>query len=701
MKKILSLLLVFMLVFTLAGCKKDDRPTIEFHLNGGSGETTLKAEVGEEITISNPTKEGYMFDGWFLDEALTSPFNPTKMPSGGLTLYAKWTMGTPTITMVLNGGIGEESVTGSPGSAITVTDPTKDGFVFGGWYLESTFETEYTFSTIPNEDVTVFAKWDTVSYTFSVVANIEDSMPVHSAGDIVDGLQTYNVSAPVVEGYEFSHWRVLNTTAALSQESVYLYSVSEDTVLEAVYFPKVVEPELFYETGFEDGNKGSYATANVDLSGETWEFNDALIGNLATDLSVSGNSVRIRNGFIQSQFSASDLAQVIFSAGTYGNDSDGLVTFSISPDGVTWTEVDSFMSTGELVEKSYVFDSAMFTSLGLDSNDSYYFKISSSESGRTNIDDFSIYTGEGTVVDDTPLYVITFTEDMEYSYLIDEVVDLEECVATHPTLGATTCDISGTVDNTTAGSYLITYSKTDEFGNTVVEVITITIISESNTDLLLIDLMAYYDDAEGLHGTSLMDALHDIINNGFSGVTYGEARYILDDTDEDPNNPNNLILVYLGTSINGNWDSGSTWNREHLWPQSLLGVSANNGTVNSASDLYNLMPSNPGENSTRGNSPYSEMGLGYEPRDEVKGDIARALFYMMIMYDELDLVNHSPGVHEMAYLDELIEWHLEDPVDDFEMNRLEVIYGAQHNRNPFVDYPHFVELIWFYNTTAN
>jgi len=219
---------------------------------------------------------------------------------------------------------------------------------------------------------------------------------------------------------------------------------------------------------------------------------------------------------------------------------------------------------------------------------------------------------------------------------------------------------------------------------------------DADPEMLLLDLMTYYDNAEGLYGDDLKSALHTIINTGFVGVTYGEARTILDDSDQDPNNSNNLILVYLGTSISGVWDSGATWNREHVWPQSLLGESANNSVVNKASDLYNLMPSDTGENASRGSSPYSSIGLGYEPRDEVKGDVARALFYMMIMYEDLELVNMFPNLHEMGYLDELLSWHFADPVDDFELNRLDVIFGEQLNRNPFVDYPHFVELIWFH-----
>jgi endonuclease I len=66
------------------------------------------------------------------------------------------------------------------------------------------------------------------------------------------------------------------------------------------------------------------------------------------------------------------------------------------------------------------------------------------------------------------------------------------------------------------------------------------------------------------------------------------------------------------------------------------------------------------------------------------------------MYEELNLVDYAPSIYEMGYISELLQWHLDDPVDDYELNRLEVIYGEQNNRNPFVDYPHLAELIWFY-----
>ncbi len=212
----------------------------------------------------------------------------------------------------------------------------------------------------------------------------------------------------------------------------------------------------------------------------------------------------------------------------------------------------------------------------------------------------------------------------------------------------------------------------------------------------------YYQGADGLYGYELEVFLNELLNSTLSGITYGEARYILDDTDQDPNNPGNVILVYAGTSVSGVWDDGSTWNREHVWPQSFLDSSADNSTINSASDLHNLKPANPGFNSSRGNKYFgnSTTPQTYLVRDEVKGDIARILFYMDIMYDKLSLINANEGeIYEMGNLEVLLQWHELDPVDQFEMNRNDIIYSYQGNRNPFIDHPELVDKIYNYRTT--
>jgi endonuclease I len=274
-------------------------------------------------------------------------------------------------------------------------------------------------------------------------------------------------------------------------------------------------------------------------------------------------------------------------------------------------------------------------------------------------------------------------------------VEAALCSATDDVDGPVTCDYSGYVDKSIAGSYIITYTAIDSSNNETVIAVTHTVIDESNPGGGII-LTEYYATVDGLTGQALVLELRSIINTGLTRVTYGDTRYILDETDADPNNSSNLILLYLGTSVSGVWDLGVTWNREHVWPQSLLGVPADNDTKNAASDLHNLKPADPATNSSRGNKFYDVATDtdSYLPRAEVRGDIARILLYMTVMYEIYTLVNTTPTVYQMAMLDVLLQWNLDDPVDDFERNRNEVIFTYQHNRNPFIDYPEFVSMIW-------
>jgi endonuclease I len=212
--------------------------------------------------------------------------------------------------------------------------------------------------------------------------------------------------------------------------------------------------------------------------------------------------------------------------------------------------------------------------------------------------------------------------------------------------------------------------------------------------------MPYYQGISGLVGLELELTLRIIINSNLIRKSYDSARQILWETDRDPNNSNNLILVYLGTSVSGVWDGGVTWNREHVWPQSKM-MNPTNTNIGVATDLHNLKPADPGINSSRGNRYYDSVAIpnvSFTPRAEVRGDLARILFYMVIMYDYLKLIDLEPdqplAVYRMAMLSVLLQWHDDDPVDDFERNRNNVIFSHQKNRNPFIDYPHLVDLIW-------
>jgi len=305
---------------------------------------------------------------------------------------------------------------------------------------------------------------------------------------------------------------------------------------------------------------------------------------------------------------------------------------------------------------------------------------------------------------DTTPPVITL-DSSQTTYAVDATVPLG-CTAVDNVDPSVDCTYTGTVDSSIEGTYDITYSSTDASANTATLIVTYTI--GTVVDPLNIDMDTYYDSAEGLSGAALEAALTLIINNGFDGVTYGESRYLLDDTDADPAIAGNVILVYLQVSEVGEWYCPTTndcnWNREHVWPQSLLGVSADNGTTNVASDLHNLKPADSGENSSRSNKFFDNLTTtdAYEPPDEVKCDIARILFYMTVMYNEssgydlelIDITSGEPNIYQMGNLATLLAWHELDPVDAFEEARNEAIFGYQHNRNPFIDYPHLVELIW-------
>lgn len=146
------------------------------------------------------------------------------------------------------------------------------------------------------------------------------------------------------------------------------------------------------------------------------------------------------------------------------------------------------------------------------------------------------------------------------------------------------------------------------------------------------------------------------------------------------------------------WDPNNNWNREHVWPQSLLGASASPSVRNIASDPHNLRASNPSVNSSRGNKYFDTLtgAYTYFPGDAHKGDVARILLYMTVRYTDLSLVDGAPSTYQMSRISLLLTWHNDDPVDAFEEQRNNVIYSYQGNRNPFIDNPSWFETVWNY-----
>ena len=225
---------------------------------------------------------------------------------------------------------------------------------------------------------------------------------------------------------------------------------------------------------------------------------------------------------------------------------------------------------------------------------------------------------------------------------------------------------------------------------------------------------SYYDSINpgsltgGMNGT-LRQALTSLIKPAgyytYSGSGASNLSTILQYADEDPNNSNNMIYFYTQASVTKN--AASSWNREHAWPQSQSGGLY--GTSGAGADILHIRPTYNTTNSTRSNYPYGEansssvktyngyeygwVGNGYfEPLDEVKGDCARITLYMWVCYFA---ERGTPITNNAQSVELMVKWANEDQPSQIEINRNNYCETSkQKNRNPFVDHPEWVDLIF-------
>ena len=213
----------------------------------------------------------------------------------------------------------------------------------------------------------------------------------------------------------------------------------------------------------------------------------------------------------------------------------------------------------------------------------------------------------------------------------------------------------------------------------------------------------YYSgiDFSEANGDKLKAELHDRINQSTTTIPYGSTTsYMLIYTDESVESPGYIYGEYNGQLLPAIWDQGTTWNKEHTWPDSRLKGSSRGETA--TCDLHNLRATSRSVNSNRGNNYYSEReGSGYYPNeaeDDFRGDVARICFYMATRYTDLMLTDNpdesTAKSVSMGLLSTLLIWNEEDPVSEFEKQRNSRIYCYQGNRNPFIDHPEIVSTIF-------
>ncbi len=257
--------------------------------------------------------------------------------------------------------------------------------------------------------------------------------------------------------------------------------------------------------------------------------------------------------------------------------------------------------------------------------------------------------------------------------------------------------------------------------------------------------VGYYNGVGNKYCDTLKSTLKSIISSSVSPKTYSNlwTQYALSDlkprtvgtgssdviwdiysTNSDSTDPYQYAPI---TSQCGTYNGeGSCYNREHSIPLSWF--SGSTSTNGPATDYNFIFPTDGYVNGKRSNFPYGEVakasytsrngsklgqsgiagvtGTVFEPRDEFKGDVARAFLYFVTMYEDniptwssnadaaQSFDNNTFPAVKLPFLQMMIKWHNQDPVSKKEIDRNNATYSFQHNRNPFIDSPQLVNRIW-------
>ncbi|MGB3775247.1 MAG: endonuclease [Leeuwenhoekiella sp.] len=230
----------------------------------------------------------------------------------------------------------------------------------------------------------------------------------------------------------------------------------------------------------------------------------------------------------------------------------------------------------------------------------------------------------------------------------------------------------------------------------------------------------YYATLNGKSGADLTQAITNLIANtaGVRAQSYTDVIDILKEADQNPQNNNEVWLMYTEKSrpkldFQLTSDSFERWNREHVFPRSRGGfysieadevadgkevfTTTNADSIRHGnSDAHALRAVDSRENSSRGNQNYGEYTGPPESTGSFYGDVARSAFFIALRYTGLEIADGYPlaNMGKLGDLQTLLQWHRNDPPDDFEMHRNNVVYSWQKNRNPFIDNPELVEYVW-------
>lgn len=521
----------------------------------------------------------------------------------------------------------------------------KEGYNLLGWFTnieDLTTKWDFFNDTI-KDDMVLHTIWE-IDLGYIEVTNLEFNNNLLTWDEILDA--SYTISflnhSYVLDNSEYSLVEHLDT---IKNEGVVEFTIIPnkegfDSVSSEfkIRYKEASEVEVIKQD-FENVSKQGYAEGEVVTNNITYLLSNTLIGTSTSDLKNDSKAARVyTDGLVEIKEDVVNFSSLSFYYGTYSSNNDSSIDLEYSLDrGNTWIFIKSFNAVKELKLESISYSD--ITNLKDSDSLRFRFKKDSIE-GRINIDGIIINTK------------------------IHEGFEL-------------------------------VVSKS-EYGN-------------------------YYDSIEGLEGEELVDELHFLLKTSVTkGITYADIKIILAESDVYLDDPSKVIGIYNRELYDAKWGSTLVWHREHVWPNSKLGMDrVTESGINQGSDPHNLRAINPGTNSSRSNryyslrkDPLSTIGHTtekdmYYPGNLDVGDVSRILMYMAVRYMDIGLKltdsnnlltkgNYTPDTAYMGLLSLLNNWHEIDPVDEFEINRNEVIYSYQGNRNPFIDKPELFNLVFEY-----
>lgn len=211
----------------------------------GTEEYTKYAKTVEENEKldrpEDPEKVGYVFAGWYTDSEFKKPYNFDLSVTSDLKLYAKFeeaaSVTTHTVTFKSDSETTYDVVVKEGNTVGKPENPTKEGYVFDGWYTDAncTNENVYDFNTPVNEDITLYAKW-LAEYTVSF--DTDGGSTVESQTVVTGNKATKPAVNPTKDGYNFKGWY---KDSAYTNE----FDFENDTITDnTTIYARFDEPEL-------------------------------------------------------------------------------------------------------------------------------------------------------------------------------------------------------------------------------------------------------------------------------------------------------------------------------------------------------------------------------------------------------------------------------------------------------------------------